>query len=103
MTTWIDIAKTSALSNGERLTIHINGMDILVLNVDKQLYAIEDVCTHDGGDIAEGTVEQCQIVCPRHGARFCLKTGDVISPPAYEALRRFPLRVTNNMIQIDID
>ncbi|MBT6522881.1 MAG: Rieske 2Fe-2S domain-containing protein, partial [Methylococcales bacterium] len=65
-----------------------------------QCYALEDVCTHDGGDIASGQVEGDEIICPRHGARFCIKTGQVKSAPAYEDIESFPIRIEDGMVQV---
>src|SRR5690606_40964658 len=63
-----------------------------VFNIDGEFYAIEDVCTHDGAEIASGTLDGSEIVCPRHGARFCVKTGKVLKAPAYTDLVSFPVR-----------
>ena len=51
------------------------------------MYAVQDLCTHDGETLGNAQVEDCQIVCPRHGARFCLRTGEALTPPAYEPLQ----------------
>jgi 3-phenylpropionate/trans-cinnamate dioxygenase ferredoxin subunit len=100
MSAWINVVNVNALAEGEHLTFVLNGTEVVVFNVEGAFYAIEDVCTHDGMTIAEGTVKDCSIICPRHGARFCLKTGAVLSPPAYEAVQCFPLRVEQGVLQI---
>lgn len=61
-------------------------MQIVVFNRDGEYCAIEDACTHDGGQLAGGTIEGTAIVCPRHGARFYIKTGAARTAPAYEAV-----------------
>ena len=61
-------------------------------NIDGALYAIEDVCSHDGGELAGGDVYGFEVECPRHGARFDLRTGAVTKPPAYEPIASFPVR-----------
>jgi len=73
---------------------------VAVFNLDGQFYAIEDVCTHDGGELASGTLEGDTIVCPRHGARFSVRTGEVLAPPAYEPVSVFPVRVESGRIQV---
>ena len=73
---------------------------IAVFHLDDAFYAIEDVCTHDGGELAHGAVEDEAIICPRHGARFSIKTGAVLAPPAYEPVATFPVRVENGMVQV---
>ena len=63
-------------------------------------YAIDDICTHDGGELAGGAVEGDVVICPRHGARFCLRTGAALTPPAYEPVRTYPTRVVDGKVEI---
>ena len=100
MSEWITVARAEELAPGERRVIEVDDAQIAVFNLDGQYYAIEDVCTHDGGQLTGGTVEGDQIVCPRHGARFCIRTGAALSAPAYEPTRTFPVRVENGQVQM---
>lgn len=100
MTEWVDVCAESALAPGEKIAIDVDGIDVAVFNLDGEFYAIEDICTHDGGEIASGDVEGNEIICPRHGARFCIKTGKVKSPPAYEDASCIEVRRSNGTIQI---
>jgi 3-phenylpropionate/trans-cinnamate dioxygenase ferredoxin subunit len=100
MAEWVDVIAESALAIGENIVVDVDGVDVAVFNLDGDFYAIEDACTHDGGEIASGIVEGCEIVCPRHGARFCIKTGKVESPPAYEDVASFLVRVNNGRIEV---
>ena len=93
MNDWIDVMPESALADGE-------GYDVAIFKLEGELYAIEDVCTHDGAEIASGELEGDEIVCPRHGARFCVKTGEVKCAPAYEDVATFPVRVVDGRIQV---
>jgi len=63
-------------------------------------FAIEDLCTHDGAELAGGAVEGAEIVCPRHGARFCLRTGEALTPPAYEAVRVFEVKLESGRVWV---
>ncbi|HQS57147.1 MAG: ferredoxin [Gallionellales bacterium 35-53-114] len=100
MSDWITVAKVDELKPGARKIIDVDGSQIVVFNLDGKYYAIEDVCTHDGGQLTGGEVEGDQIICPRHGARFCIRTGAALTAPAYEATATFPLRVENGAIQV---
>jgi 3-phenylpropionate/trans-cinnamate dioxygenase ferredoxin subunit len=91
------------LAPGEWRTADLDGTQAVVFNVDGEFYAIEDVCTHDGGQLTGGHVEGDEIVCPRHGARFCIRTGEALSAPAYEPTAKFPLRVADGEIQVRDD
>ena len=101
MTKWVDVIPATALAEGEHALTDIDGDTVAVFNIGGAFYAVEDVCTHDGTEIASGELEGDEIICPRHGARFCVKTGEVKCAPAYENLRSFPVRVLEGRIQIN--
>jgi 3-phenylpropionate/trans-cinnamate dioxygenase ferredoxin subunit len=100
MSEWINVIEDNALSDNEHIVVDVDGTDVVIFKLADRLYALEDVCTHDGGDIACGQIEGDEIICPRHGARFCIKTGKVKSAPAYEDIECFPLRIEGGMVQI---
>ena len=100
MTDWVDVIAEKALDNGEHTMVDVDGTTVAVFKLNDSFYAIEDVCTHDGAEIASGELEGDEIVCPRHRARFCIKTGAVKAPPAYEAVSCFPVRIENGRVQV---
>ena len=75
-------------------------IEVAVFNLAGEYYAIEDLCTHDGSEISSGCVYGHVIECPRHGARFDIRTGEVLEPPAYEPVRTFPVRIEDGIIQV---
>jgi 3-phenylpropionate/trans-cinnamate dioxygenase ferredoxin subunit len=97
---WIDVAPRNEFATGGWRSLGVDGIQVAVFNLDGEYYAIEDVCTHDGGILTGGAVDGEQIVCPRHGARFSIKTGAVLAPPAYEDVATFPVRVQDGMVQV---
>lgn len=100
MSDWINVAKTEDFPPGTRRVVDVDGAAVAVFNLDGEYYAIEDICTHDGGELASGEMEDGVIICPRHGARFNIKTGAVLAPPAYEPVATFPVRVENGIVQV---
>ncbi|MDD2737943.1 MAG: non-heme iron oxygenase ferredoxin subunit [Methylomonas lenta] len=100
MSDWIDVVADSALADGEHVVVDVDGYDVAIFKIDGQCYGIEDVCTHDGAEIASGELDGDEIICPRHGARFCVKTGEVKSPPAYEDIATFPIRLVEGRVQV---
>jgi 3-phenylpropionate/trans-cinnamate dioxygenase ferredoxin subunit len=103
MSEWVTVAKVGELAPGSHRVVDVDGASVAVFNVGGKFYAIEDVCTHDGGQLTGGTVEGDQVVCPRHGARFSIRTGDALTAPAYEPTAKFPVRVENGVIQVRDD
>jgi len=100
MSDWIDVAPQSEFPPGDWRSLDVDGTQVAVFNLAGEYYAIEDLCTHDGGTLTGGAVDGEQIVCPRHGARFSIKTGAVLTPPAYEPLATFALRIEHGMVQV---
>ena len=102
MSDWITVAKEDELAPGKFRVIDAEGARIVVFNLQGSYYAIEDVCTHDGGQLTGGTVVGEEIVSPPW-ARFSIKTGAALCAPAYEPTARFPVRVENGEIQVRDD
>ena len=100
MSEWINVFNENALINGENSVIDVDGTDVAIFKIDDEFFAIEDVCSHDGTEIASGELDGDEIICPRHGARFCVKTGAVKSAPAYEDIHSYPVRIVDGMVQI---
>jgi len=100
MSDWIDVAKFEELPPGERSVVDVDDVQVVVFNLDGEFFAIEDVCTHDYAPLDDAKLEGDEVICPRHGARFCIKTGAVKAPPAYEPVATFPVRVYDGMIQV---
>jgi 3-phenylpropionate/trans-cinnamate dioxygenase ferredoxin component len=97
---FLTFAEVHEIPAGERMIIEVDGRWIVVLNVDGEFYAVADVCTHDDGPLSEGEVIGCEIECPRHGARFDIRTGGVTAPPALVDIPTYDIRVQGNDLQI---
>jgi 3-phenylpropionate/trans-cinnamate dioxygenase ferredoxin subunit len=100
MSDWVDVDTAENLPEGSVGLTEVNDTEVAIFNTGGQYYAIEDVCTHDGGTLADGEVEGFEIECPRHGARFDLRTGEVTAPPANVGIRTFAVRVHNGRVQV---
>lgn len=109
MSDWTDVAPASEFGPGQARLVTIEGIAVAVFNLDGRYYALADVCTHDGSpmlgcglDPGE-VIDNDQIVCPRHGARFCIRSGAALTPPAYEPVPVYPVRVRDGMVQTCLD
>ena len=100
MAKFIKVAKTTDLAPGHKMLVDYQGTPVGLFNVDGEFFAIEDVCTHDGGALLEGELHGDVIVCPRHGARFDVKTGAVRTLPAYGPVPVYQVRVEGDDILI---
>ncbi len=100
MSDWTEVALVDELAPGARRIVDVEGVQVVVFNLSGEYYAIEDVCTHDYAPLDDAKLEGDEVICPRHGARFCIRTGEATLPPAYEAVTTFPTRVDNGVVQV---
>jgi len=99
---FIEVADLAEIPDGERLILEIDELPVVIFNIAGQFYAVDDCCTHDDGPLGDGTREGFQIVCPRHGARFDLQTGKVLSYPAAKDINIYPVRVASGKIELGL-
>jgi 3-phenylpropionate/trans-cinnamate dioxygenase ferredoxin subunit len=99
---FVEIAPVSELPNGERLFVDVGDKPIVVFNIAGQLFAIGDACTHDDGPLGDGDVEDHHITCPRHGAKFDIRTGGVASMPAVVDIPAYPVQVRDGQIFVGV-
>jgi 3-phenylpropionate/trans-cinnamate dioxygenase ferredoxin subunit len=97
---WIDAGPTENLRDGDAISIPAGRRMIAVARSGDSYFAIEDICTHDGAQLTGGAIEGDEIICPRHGARFCLRTGEALSPPAYEPVRVFATKIEGGRLWV---
>jgi len=100
MSGWTDIGSRADLVAQQRLTGDVDGYRVRAVQVNGTLYAFEDRCTHDDAPFDDAPIEDTAIICLRHGARFCLQTGEALSPPAYEPLRIFTVRERGGRVEV---
>ena len=97
--------KKSEISLGEAKSYQIGDSKIVVCNVNGEYFAVSDVCSHDDGELISGEgklVEECQLECPRHGARFDIKTGKATRMPAAAPIQTYNVKVLNDELEINI-
>jgi 3-phenylpropionate/trans-cinnamate dioxygenase ferredoxin subunit len=99
MADWVNVAAVADFLPGTHKVVDVDDVMIAVFNVDGKYYAIEDVCTHDGGILTGGPVSGCIVTCPRHGATFDVRTGAALTAPAYEPTASFPVRIQDGVVQ----
>ncbi|HEY4693619.1 MAG TPA: non-heme iron oxygenase ferredoxin subunit [Bellilinea sp.] len=101
--TFYAVADVSEVPNGTRIFLTIGEENIVVFNIAGKLFAMGDVCTHDGGPVGEGElVDGYTVICPRHGARFDVRTGKALALPAFIDAPSYPVRVNGSDIEVGI-
>lgn len=101
-TEFVKLAGTADVEPGQVKVCEVQGRRIALCNVDGTFYAIDDVCTHDGGPLGEGELTGHQIECPRHGARFDVRSGRALALPAVVPVRSYPVRVEDGVVKVGL-
>lgn len=99
---FVQVVEVSELAPGQRLLIEIDEQPIAVFRVGDDYFAIGDVCTHDDGPLGDGELEEFQIICPRHGARFDIRNGKALTLPAVVDTPWYPVRVKDGWIEVGL-
>lgn len=92
------IASLKDLPDNGRLSVFIDDDPALLVRIGDAIYAVEDVCTHDGQPLTDGPIVDDQIVCPRHGARFDLRTGQPTCMPATQPIATYLVEIRDGEI-----
>ncbi len=101
MPKYVKVAHTSEILPGHKKIVEVDGVEVVVVNLDGKFYAVEDVCTHDGGPLGEGKLEGHALICPRHGARFDVRTGAVLKMPAVEPVPTYSVKIEGGDVLVE--
>ena len=100
MSSFVKVVSRREIPTGGKKLAEVDGRAIALFNVEGKFYAIDDVCTHDGGPLAEGQLTGCEIMCPRHGARFDVRTGKALCMPAVEPVATHATEVRGDDVYV---
>jgi naphthalene 1,2-dioxygenase ferredoxin component len=100
---WVRVAGRSDLAAGEVIGVEAGGHSIALYDCDGELFATDNICTHAYACLSDGWLDGTTIECPLHAARFDVRTGEVLDPPATEDLKTFPVRQSGEDIEIKLD
>jgi nitrite reductase/ring-hydroxylating ferredoxin subunit len=102
MSQFIKVATTDELADQQAKLVELEGQKIALFRVGEAFYALSDTCAHRGGPLSEGTVEGSEVTCPWHGAKYDIRTGAVLGPPAQQGVKSYPVRITGLDIEIEV-
>jgi len=100
MTEFVTVATTDEMEPGDRIVVEIDDVWVVVFNVGGQYYALEDKCSHEEYMLSEGDIDGYSLECPKHGARFDVRDGKVLAPPAVAPVRAYAVRVVGDEVQV---
>lgn len=102
MAEWVTVAQVADLPVGKVKVVEAAGQRLALAHLEGQFFAVQDLCTHDDGPLGEGELLGEEIECPRHGARFNVKSGQVVTLPAVLPVKTFPTKVVGNQVQVQL-
>ena len=98
----IRVAAVAEIPSGRSKLIEAEGHRVAVFNVDGTFFAIADTCPHKGGPLSDGTLEGFEVTCPWHGAKFDIRTGRVLAPPATRGVQRYAIKIEGADIHVEL-
>jgi 3-phenylpropionate/trans-cinnamate dioxygenase ferredoxin subunit len=102
MTNFVKVARTSEIGPGQAKIVDVQGKEIALFNVGGEYFAIDNMCTHEEASLSDGEIAGYEVTCPLHGAKFDVRSGEVLGPPAYDAVARYPVRVSEGDVEVDV-
>lgn len=102
MSDFLPAAKTSDVPTNGKYCVEVDDRFVVIVNLDGEYFCVDDVCTHDGGPLGDGELEGGCLVCPRHGAKFDVRTGSAVEMPATEATAKHEVRVDGDSILVKL-
>jgi len=100
---WVRAAARSDLAEGEVIGVEVGGRSIALYDADGNLFATDNICTHAYACLSDGWLDGEVIECPLHAARFDIRSGKVLDPPATEDLKTYPVRIVDGEIEVRLD
>ncbi|NCY03841.1 MAG: non-heme iron oxygenase ferredoxin subunit, partial [Planctomycetia bacterium] len=100
MSAFVRVAAVTDVPDPGRMLVEVDGDVVALFHVDGRFYCIDDVCTHDGGPLVDGELSGFKVACPRHGAKFDIRTGAALSMPAVRATRAHAVKVEDGGVWV---
>jgi 3-phenylpropionate/trans-cinnamate dioxygenase ferredoxin subunit len=101
-TPFTNVCKLDDLSQAVPKTFEVNDRFVVLVRYDDDVFCVEDLCTHDGGTLGDGELEGHCLICPRHGAKFDVRTGEAVSMPATEPTNTFDVKIEGDDVLVRV-
>nr|WP_290668871.1 non-heme iron oxygenase ferredoxin subunit [Ardenticatena sp.] len=102
MSEFVTVANVDDIPLGHAKVVHVGTKRLAIAHCEDGFFAIDDMCTHDGGPLGEGKLHGCAVECPRHGAQFDVRSGQAIKFPAVMPVNTYEVRVVGDEVQVKV-
>lgn len=101
MPEWLKVGPADEMADGEVRAVETDDVSIAVVKHEGEFYAVSNICTHEKAHLSEGEVDvDGELVCPLHGAHFDIRSGEALTPPAFEALETYPVDLNEGIVYV---
>jgi naphthalene 1,2-dioxygenase system ferredoxin subunit len=100
---WMDVAAVEAVPEGDVIGVSAAGKDIALYEVDGQIFATDNICTHGRARMSDGFLEGREIECPLHQGKFDVCSGKALCAPLIDDIKTYPVKIENRRILLDLD
>jgi 3-phenylpropionate/trans-cinnamate dioxygenase ferredoxin subunit len=98
---YVKVCELSDIPPGTRYAADVNGVRLMIVNVNDRLFAVDRICSHATADLSTGFLSDSEVTCPLHLSRFSVTDGKVLSPPATEPLRTYGLKIEGSTVYVE--
>lgn len=99
---WVTVARKGFLEPGELMYVEVDDEPVCLINLNGELYALNDTCTHEDASLSDGTIDGDEIECPMHGGAFDIRTGAPTAFPVAVATEKYAVRIVGDEVQVTI-
>lgn len=103
MAKFVRVCSVHDIPPGTVRSVEVNDLQLALCNANGEFYAVDDVCTHDGGPLDQGYLQGFNIECPRHGAKFDIRSGRVTALPAIRPISTYEVKVEGDDLLVDVE
>jgi nitrite reductase/ring-hydroxylating ferredoxin subunit len=100
--TWVTVAKEGYLEPGELMYVEVGDEPVVLINLDGELHALNDICTHEEASLSDGTIVGDEIECPLHGGAFFIRTGEAAAMPVVVRTEKYKVRTVDGEVQVSL-
>lgn len=99
---YVTVAKVGDLEPGELMYVEVGDEPVCLINLDGELFALNDTCTHEEASLSDGTIEGDEIECPLHGGAFAIRTGQPVAFPVVVPVETYGVRIAGDEVQVAV-
>ena len=99
---WVTVGKADYLEPGELMYVEVEDEPVCLINLDGEIFALNDTCTHEDASLSDGTIVGDESECPLHGGAFYIRTGEAAAMPVVVKTEKYKVRIQGDDLQVSV-